>query len=332
MYIPGDIHILWVPVPGLVFTYIFKHTFWATWHTFLPTGAVARLDFTRIGGMIDILFFIASIWSVSMSRGCRAKSDRGGSAARSGCRSSSPWYGSWLWWTMCSSDGSRSTGTARNGHRTFVRSVRQRSVVVWSGTTIWSWHWRWELNWWRRMAGSWWMSWQRWNIRRDGKRMIAGSFLVLLRDSFHGGFDCILHLFQHVVRVEECTGSRLVGCLSHRSWWFWSMRCGLRWRWSGWLLMEWKELLEMLDMGLSLRRQLLIQNGILLPEMSKLHLSLSLNLSLWLLAHHVNSTKLSRRYCWLRWRKRWSWTAVVPHGLWIIWPATRKHGKKSQAW
>lgn len=43
-----------------------------------------------IGGMIDILFFIASIWSVSMSRGCRAKSDRGGSAARSGCRSSSP--------------------------------------------------------------------------------------------------------------------------------------------------------------------------------------------------------------------------------------------------
>ena len=48
MYIPGDIHILCVPVPGLVFTYIFKHTFWATWHTFLPTGAVARLDFTKI--------------------------------------------------------------------------------------------------------------------------------------------------------------------------------------------------------------------------------------------------------------------------------------------
>ena len=44
----------------------------------------------------------------------------------------------------------------------------------------------------------------------------------------------------------------------------------------------------MLDVGLSLRRQLLVQDGILLPEMSKLCLSLSLRLSLRLLVHKID--------------------------------------------
>ena len=49
----------------------------------------------------------------------------------------------------------------------------------------------------------------------------------------------------------------------------------------------------MLDVGLSLRRQLLVQDGILLPEMSKLCLSLSLRLSLRLLVRYITSTKLT---------------------------------------
>jgi hypothetical protein len=45
----------------------------------------------------------------------------------------------------------------------------------------------------------------------------------------------------------------------------------------------------MLDVGLSLRRPLLVQDGILLPEMSKLCLRLSLRL----LVHYITSTKLT---------------------------------------
>ena len=57
--------------------------------------------------------------------------------------------------------------------------------------------------------------------------------------------------------------------------------------------MKWEELLKVLDMGLSLRRQLLVKDGILLPEVSKLCLSLSLRLNLRLLVHYITSAKLT---------------------------------------
>ena len=60
----------------------------------------------------------------------------------------------------------------------------------------------------------------------------------------------------------------------------------------------------MLDVGLSLRRQLLVQDGILLPEMSKLCLSLSLRL----LVHYITSTKLTLKSHRLR-----SPSKIIPH-------------------
>ena len=52
--IPGDIDILWVPVPGLILAYIFKYTFWATWYTFL-----AKLKLMIIDGISP---YKPSIW------------------------------------------------------------------------------------------------------------------------------------------------------------------------------------------------------------------------------------------------------------------------------
>ena len=57
--------------------------------------------------------------------------------------------------------------------------------------------------------------------------------------------------------------------------------------------MKREELLKVLDVRLSLRRQLLIEDGILLPKSCKFCLSLSLRLSLRLLVHYVTPTKLT---------------------------------------
>ena len=77
----------------------------------------------------------------------------------------------------------------------------------------------------------------------------------------------------------------------------------------------------MLDVGLSLRRQLLVQDGILLPEMSKLCLSLSLRLSLRLLVHYITSTKLT-----LKSHRLWT-PSIVPHRLRDVGKTSRKHGR-----
>lgn len=45
--------------------------------------------------------------------------------------------------------------------------------------------------------------------------MNNGLFLILLHDVFHGGHNCILHLFQHFFWIEECTGGWLIGCMCH---------------------------------------------------------------------------------------------------------------------
>ena len=56
-----------------------------------------------------------------------------------------------------------------------------------------------------------------------------------------------------------------------------------------------KELLEMIDVGLGLIVELLVQQRVLLLKCRDLRLSLSLGL----LIRWITSTKLSWRYCWL---------------------------------
>ena len=84
--------------------------------------------------------------------------------------------------------------------------------------------------------------------------------------------------------------------------------------------MEREKLLEVLDVRLGLLRKLLIEDGILLSEVCKLCLSLSLRLSLRLLVHHITSTKLT-------WKsRRLRGPATVPHRIRDVWEPSRKHG------
>ena len=84
--------------------------------------------------------------------------------------------------------------------------------------------------------------------------------------------------------------------------------------------MKREELLKVLDVRLSLRRQLLIEDGILLPKSCKLRLSLSLRLSLRLLIHYITSTKLTLKSHRLRIPSK------VPHWLRDVGKPSRKHG------
>ena len=246
------------------------------------------------------------------------KSDGSSSAARSRCGTSPSWWWTWSRRAVRSSFGSLSTRTAMDGEWTFVRSTGARAVAMRSEATMWGWIWRWKFNWWERMAGSWWRSWKWWSVR--WWRVTGGALLVLLRKGLHSGFDRMFHLLHHLFWIEGYTGTRLCGCRCHGSWWFWRLGCGMRWRWSGRRLMEWEELLKMLDVGLSLRRQLLVQDGILLPEMSKLCLSLSLRLSLRLLVHYITSTKLTLKSHRLRSPSK------IPHWHRDVGKTSRKHG------
>ena len=167
------------------------------------------------------------------------------------------------------------------------------------------------------------MTWNRWrglNWWLSGSRRLAHvALLGLVHKRLHAGFNRVLHLLHHLFCIEGYTWSRWCGLRCHRCWWFRHWRCGLSWMWIERGLVEWKKLLEVLDMRLSLWRKLLIQDGILLSESRQLCLSLSLRLSLWLLVHKITATKLSLKSHRLR----------VPEGPHVVGNGripSRKHG------
>ena len=100
------------------------------------------------------------------------------------------------------------------------------------------------------------MTWNRWrglNWWLSGSRRLAHvALLVLVHKRLHAGFKRVLHLLHHLFCIEGYTGSRWCGLRCHRCWWFRHCRCGLSWMWIERGLVEWKKLLEVLDMRWSL--------------------------------------------------------------------------------
>ena len=171
---------------------------------------------------------------------------------------------------------------------------------------------------------------------RFGWRKLWSVVRLAVLSFLHHGcktrFKGCLHLVEHLLRVEwhsrsrwtwrSHLGARWFRCAWHRCCWWWLDR-----RWSRcWLLLDLvmrKELLEMIDVGLGLIVELLVQQRVLLLKCRDLRLSLSLGL----LKRWITSTKLSWRYCWLMRCRGWCGPAVAPHRLWVVGPATRKHGE-----
>ena len=141
------------------------------------------------------------------------------------------------------------------------------------------------------------MTWNRWRSLNwwlsRSRRLVHVTLLGFVHKCLHTGLNRVLHLLHHLFCIEGCTGCRWCGLRCHRCWWVRHWSCGLRLMWMDRGLMEWKKLLKVLDMCLSLQSQLLIQDVILLSESRQLCLSLSLGLSLWLLVHQITSTKLT---------------------------------------
>ena len=235
-----------------------------------------------------------------------------------------PWSGlssavcwSWSRWTMCSSQWCGPTRASWNRDWAFVwcpmvtMGARPRATL----RMLWWW---WNFTRWRRKTWNRWSS-LNWWLSRSRRLLVHVALLGLVHKCLHTGLHGVLHLLYHLFCIEGCTGCRWswVGC--HRCGWIrhWSWRLGLMWMECG--LMEWKKLLKVLDMCLSLYSQLLIQDVILLSESRQLCLSLSLELSLWLLVHKITATKLT-----LKSHRLW-----VPEGPHIVGNGrkpSRKHG------
>ena len=130
------------------------------------------------------------------------------------------------------------------------------------GSSVRSLMWFWDFIRWMGMAYSVWRDWNWWMWR--WWKVARVSILGLVHKGLDTGFDCVLHLFHHLFRIEGCTGSSLCGWRCHWCWWFWRRRCWLWNRWSGSCvrlrsgLMERNELLKVLNIRLSLWRKLLI--------------------------------------------------------------------------
>ena len=167
------------------------------------------------------------------------------------------------------------------------------------------------------------MTWNRWGSLNwwlgRSRRLVQIALLGLVHKRLHTGLNRVLHLLHHLLCIEGCTGCRWCGLRCHRCWWIrhWSCRLGRMWMECG--LMEWKKLLKVLDMCLSLYSQLLIQDVILLSESRQLCLSLSLELSLWLLVHKITATKLTLKSHRL-------WVPEGPHVVGSGRKPSRKHG------
>ena len=179
---------------------------------------------------------------------------------------------------------------------------------------LWRW---WNFTRWRRMTWNGWSSLNWWLSR--SRRLVHIALLGLVHKRLHTGLHCFLHLLHHLLCIEGCAGCRWCGLGCHRCWWIrhWSCRLGRMWM-ECWL-MEWKKLLKVLDMCLSLYSQLLIQDVILLSESRQLCLSLSLELSLWLLVHKITATKLALKSHRL-------WVPEGPHVVGSGRKPARKHG------
>ena len=167
------------------------------------------------------------------------------------------------------------------------------------------------------------MTWNRWGSLSwwlgRSRRLVQIALLGLVHKRLHTGPNRVLHLLHHLLCIEGCTGCRWCGLRCHRCWWIrhWSCRLGRMWMECG--LMEWKKLLKVLDMCLSLYSQLLIQDVILLSESRQLCLSLSLELSLRLLVHKITATKLTLKSHRL-------WVPEGPHVVGSGRKPSRKHG------
>ena len=229
--------------------------------------------------------------------------------------SSSVWW-SWSRGTMCSSQWCGTTRTPWNRDWTFVWCptvpMGARPRATWR--VLWLW---WNFTQWRRMTWNGWSSLNWWLSR--SRRLVHIALLGLVHKRLHTGLHCVLHLLHHLLCIEGCTGCRWCGLRCHRCWWIrhWSCRLGRVWMECG--LMEWKKLLKVLDMCLSLYSQLLIQDVILLSESRQLCLSLSLELSLWLLVHKITATKLTLKSHRL-------WVPEGPHVVGSGRKPSRKHG------
>ena len=167
------------------------------------------------------------------------------------------------------------------------------------------------------------MTWNRWRSLNwwlgRSRRLVHIALLGLVHKRLHTGLHRVFHLLHHLLCIEGCTGCRWCGLRCHRCWWIRHWSWGLRRMWMERGLMKWKKLLKVLDMCLSLYSQLLIQDVILLSESCQLCLSLSLELSLWLLVHKITATKLT-----LKSHRLW-----VPEGPHVVGSGripSRKHG------
>ena len=261
--------------------------------------------------IIVILPYFTSTWR------CWSQMDRRSSTGTSGWV---PWRGvssavwSWSRWTICSSQRCGPTRASWNRDWTFVwcpmvtMGARPRA-------TLRMLRWWWNFTRWRRMT---WNGWSNlnWWLSRSRRLLVQIALLGLVHKCLHTGLNSVLHLLYHLFCIEGCTGCRWswLGC--HRCGWIrhWSWRLGLMWMECG--LMEWKKLLKVLDMCLSLDSQLLMQHVILLSESRQLCLILSLELSLWLSVHKITATKLT-----LKSHRLW-----VPEGPHIVRIPSRKHG------
>ena len=174
-----------------------------------------------------------------------------------------PWSGlssavcwSWSRWTMCSSQWCGPTRASWNRDWTFVwcpmvtMGARPRA-------TLRMLRWWWNFTRWRRKTWNRWSS-LNWWLSPSRRLLVHVALLGLVHKCLHTGLHGVLHLLYHLFCIEGCTGCRWswVGC--HRCGWIrhWSWRLGLMWMECG--LMEWKKLLKVLDMCLSLYSQLLI--------------------------------------------------------------------------
>ena len=165
-----------------------------------------------------------------------------------------------------------------------------------------------------------WSGWRslNWWLGRS-RRLVHIALLGLVHESLHTGLHRVLHLLHHLFGIEGSTGCRWCGLRCHQCWWIRHWSCGLRRMWMERGLMKWKKLLKVLDMCLSLYSQLLIQNVILLTKSRQLCLSLSLELSLWLLVHKITATKLALKAHRL-------WVPEGPHVFGGSRKPARKHG------